>query len=293
MSVVVTVGTSKSMGYQYNFYNTLDQISSLFDAVIIVSSTREQFTLERYRNVTLISDERSWFPEVNGVEEFQFGKLFDNTMLGLAAAAKISDTALLLSINQYVPYSQKEKLYKSAQSLVERKAPWAWMHKAYQVCDKMTYPSNRVPYLINLNVLDEIVMQPDSLIYKGKKTKIEDGFFVSPPFYIVDMLGDATKEDFDAKWDFYETKLFNYAYGHDRPRPDWDERVAYLQSKLENKVLWRGADVPEARKFAAALPGDAAAHFLKVPECDWGSLVLRLAKVRIKSVLRHVSGKFR
>lgn len=289
VSAVVPVGTAKSMGYQYNFYNTLDQLSKVLDRVILVSSTREKFSLDKYDNVILLSDERSWFLEESGEETFQFGKLFDNTMLGLQKAAEVSDVTLLLSINQYVPVSQKSGIYKSAQSLIDKRQPWAWMHKAYQVCNKITYPSNRVPYLINLKLLDEIVIEPDSLVYKGKKTRIEDGLFLRPPFYIVDMLGDATREDFDAKWDFYEIKLFNNAYGHDRSRPDWDERITYLQSKLVNKVLWHDADVPEATKFATSLPGNAAANYLITPECSWLRIQAKIVKNVMREILRGVS----
>lgn len=266
ISAVLTVGTDESMGYQYNFYNVIEQLSKIFDCVILVSSTRKSFNLSNYENVILLSNEKSWFSLRDGVEEFQFGKLFDNTMLGLHEASRHAEVAILLSINQYLPESQKNNLNKAAKLLVKERRPWAWMYKSYQILDRLTYPSNRLPYLINLNMISEIEMAPDSLLYKGQKVKIEDGLFLRAPFFIVDMMGDTTAKDLELKWDFYESKLFKYTYGVDRERPSWDERVAYLQHKLSNKVLWKGANVGEAITYSSALPGTAAAYFLEIPE---------------------------
>lgn len=286
ISAVVTVGRDDSMGYQYNFYAILQHLSKIFDKVIIVSSTRKKFKLNECENIILISDERSWFPLTENGETFQFGKLFDNTMLGLREASKHTKAALLLSINQYLPKKQKTKIYKSAEYLINSNKPWAWVHKSYQILDKITYPSNRVPYLINLGMLDQVTMAPDSIIYKGRKTPIEDGLFIKPPFFIVDIMGDTSKEDLELKWDYYESKLFAYTYGTTRERPSWEERVNYLQLKLANKIYWQDAEVPEAKFFSDRLPTCVAAHRLIVQELPKINILYKYFKSSIK-ILRN------
>ena len=165
ISALVNVGPIDSLSYQYNSKVVLDNLILYFDRVYLISSSRKTQSLPITSNkIIFISNEGSWFKLDKNKELFTLNKLVDNiNKLSRMSKQDNVDFALNMSINQYISDNNFKHLVKYCEILKKDNKPFGYLYKAYQILDRVTYPCVRLPWVLNMEYVENISFAPDAI----------------------------------------------------------------------------------------------------------------------------------
>ena len=81
IGVLLPIGRMDKFGYQYDDFTKIiiDNLSNFADFVLVLSSSRfiKKELFEKYTNIKVISNDKTWFKMVNGEEIFSWKVLAD------------------------------------------------------------------------------------------------------------------------------------------------------------------------------------------------------------------------
>lgn len=180
IAIVCPVGHFDRHGYQHVIRTCILSMAAFASRVILVQSVRSGQSLADIlqapvANVTLVSDERTWFEMREGAEYFDLNKIGANVNLGLEIAREDGfEVAIHAESNQYVPKATRKPLKATCAALLEGGYPYGWLYRRDQLADTTFHANLRRPWIFNL-AMGVSVGEPDGAILDGHFIQHERG----------------------------------------------------------------------------------------------------------------------
>lgn len=273
ITALVCVGPLNRLSYQYNAKIVLENFAEFFDRVYVVSSSRETRSLPVVSSkIALISDAETWFPvDDHGAEIYNAVTLNRglNKILNIAIKEG-TDFAICMCVNQYIDSENSKRMRDYCGRLHAEGRPFGYLYKAYQILDKITYPDVRLPWVVNARLCkdNQISFAADSIFFQGKNVRIENGLYLCAPFYITDVYGEMTEQDFVERWNYYLKHLRKSVRGEEGDS-GWDYWRRYYEKKANRKVVNKHATLSDwGRKILANIPPNALVYKIKINRFD-------------------------
>ena len=245
IAVICPVGPLDRFGYQYNHELIVQNLCIFSDRVYLFSSSRNRSRvdslLDRFANLTYLSDERTWFSlDAHQREVFDLLAVERNQNLALACCREDDiDCAIVVHINQYVQAANMPRLRQVCQDMLADAQPWAWLYRKYQLRDRLFHTSVRLPWILNLRADQAFQIATDSIRSpKGEVLRMEQGFWPERDgVSVVDCGMELTVGD------LADIRNFTRCYADINPDADpefsWDHYRSYYARKYRAMVLSR------------------------------------------------------
>lgn len=237
--VYIPVGPIYRLSYQYHVKTVLENWTTYFDHVVVISNSRETVELPINRkNLTLISDSDSWFPQnENGDEVTDWDVISRNAQrVKDYSLVKEHDIYIVGDILFYISGDQYQRFDRYCDQLVSSNQLFYYRYRSFQVFDRLLVPSIRHPWIININHQDfqESKVFPDELRVDGRIYRAERGQFKDAPCHFYDMYpAILTKRDYHDKYEYY-IKYLNEYYNNQGQGKDWLAFVAREYNKYKS-----------------------------------------------------------
>lgn len=184
VGIILPIGDLGSFGYQYHPFKIVKNHLAFADTLAIISSTSKnpkKFPI-RSSKVIYHSSPQSWFTRARGREVFSYNTLNSNVNLGLDLLRENKcDIALEIHVNQYIPENSGVTLRNYLKVVLDKKKPYGWLYKKYQLGEKIFNADIRLPWIINLQTPRTYRFDVDSIenVLNGHKVKIQSGHYSS------------------------------------------------------------------------------------------------------------------
>ncbi|MCG7531149.1 hypothetical protein MHM98_07260 [Psychrobium sp. MM17-31] len=206
VAACIPIGALDRYGYQYIWRDALAIQAQAFDKVYLYSTTRQNIGLEiNIPNVELVVIDDVLFElDETGVECFSIYKIYNayNHSLHVAKNEHM-DFLFCSAINCYIDDENSHNMRVYLERIKAEGRPFGYFAKAFQLYDKVCYPNSLLPLIANLDFVDDIKIDVDVMEYKGARYGWKGGLQRDFPFYIIDVFGIETLEDFKLKFDWY------------------------------------------------------------------------------------------
>jgi hypothetical protein len=206
IAVCIPIGALDKYGYQYIWREVLANQSKAFDKVYLYTTIRANINLDvGIENVELvIIDDVLLDLDANGNELFSIYKIYNayNQSL-LKAKTDGMDFLFCSAINIYIDDVNALSMRNYLNGIKTQRKPFAYYAKAFQLYDKVCYPNSLLPLIANLDFIDDIKIDIDVMEYKGERYGWRGGHHTDFPFYIIDVFGVETLNDFEEKFNWY------------------------------------------------------------------------------------------
>lgn len=237
VAAVIPIGPLDSMGYQYHWKLSVRVFSSVFDKVLLVTTTslNKNLYFERDNVELLCYDEALFDLDENGCEVFDIWKIYKALQIGARKAKDEGfDFAFVGSINMVVSLAERSTLYSYLEGLKQSKSRIGWSRRSF-VLGRLRFAENAIiPNIYNLEFLDRVNWDIDSMVVGNFRFRIMKycGFSLPNLPIIYDVLGTETETDFREKFSWYEK-----SYRAQLNRPGKDKKYSDFLDKLTNSVL--------------------------------------------------------
>jgi len=261
IAAIVPIGYLDRMGYQHVWYECVGSIASFADHVYLVSSVREPGATFAQSNVTMISDEATWFARTpEGAEWFDAYKVMENVNSAAhLAASEGYDVGVCLMVNNYVPVEARAILRWRCEGVAEHPGVVHFLYRRDQLGDQMFGASVQLPFMVNLH-RDTWRFSTDSLVLdSGVIMKMVRGDWPNHDAEaIVDVQLEMTVDDLRDK----QTFIRNYRdLVPKRPAGwDWDYWRHYYVEKFRQKRRAGTVTDPTGLAIAAKSRPDFVSH---------------------------------
>jgi len=263
IAAIVPIGYLDRMGYQHVWYECVGSIASFADHVYLVSSVREPGAVFTQSNVTLISDEATWFARTpEGAEWFDAYRVMENVNSAAhLAASEGYDVGICLMVNNYVPDGTGKWLRACCEGMLLKGFAFEYLYRQDQLGDQLFSASVRLPFIVNLH-LQYVRFSADSLEVGGSLGDLymmeRDDFRASDFEAIVDVQLEMTVDDLREK----QTFIRNYRdLVPKRPAGwDWDYWRHYYVEKFRQKRRAGTVTDPTGLAIAAKSRPDFVSH---------------------------------
>lgn len=269
IGILCPIGPLDRFGYQYNTLPILRSLTTFGTKVYLCSSTRNRAQidtiLETFPTVEYIAGPETWFAQdEHGDEVHEIFQITRNVTRMMEHARRDGmDVGVSIHISQYVQDRAMDPLRAVAQRMLDDGRPYDWLHKKYQLYDRLFHADVRVPWIVNLRIDNPYTFSPDSLTQRdtGETVRIESADFrAHDDVAIVDCPMERTPQDLV---DFKEFTRFYAELNPNAPTGfDWDYIREYYVRKFNVKHISDEPLDPTGRAIAAASRPDFVSHLL-------------------------------
>ncbi|MFB0979581.1 MAG: hypothetical protein QMC62_01525 [Alteromonadaceae bacterium] len=202
----IPIGALDRYGYQYIWKEALANHSQAFDKVYLYTTTRANVDLNiEFDNVEFIIDDEVLLDiDENELETFSIYKIYNAYNLSVERAKNDGiDFVVCSAINSYLDDDNSLNMRIYLNKLKANNQPFGYFAKAFQLYDKICYPNSLLPFIINVDFINDITLDVDVLEYNGTRYGWKGGFHDKFPFYFTDVFGIETLADFECKFEWY------------------------------------------------------------------------------------------
>jgi len=279
----IPIGALDKYGYQYTWKEALANQANTFDKVYLYTTTRDNIDLTLdFDNVELIIDDGVLLDvDENGNETFSIYKIYNAYNLSLQKARLDGfDFVLCSAINSYIDDENSKNMREYFRILKLNNEPFGYFAKAFQLYDKVCYPNSLLPFVVNLDFINDIKLDVDVLEYKGKRHGWKGGLHTDFPFYMTDVFGVETLTDFEGKFNWYIKSYMKEWQGKEVFFNSEDE-IRKFQSKVGKVAInYEYAQTDIVQLFSKNIPEDSFVR--SIPFITQSKYVLLVKSIVIK-----------
>jgi len=243
LAVIAPIGPLDRYGYQHNSLSSIEGMAALGDRVYLVQSTRNdagiRSLLEAFKNAVCISDERTWFGRVSGVEVFDIWRVVGNINIGIQQSrADGMDAAICLDLGGYVETTAIAPIRRACARMLDAGESFGWICRRDQLADKLFGVNGRAPHLYNLSAAVRAIT--DGIVVDGRALFVERGDYTNEDkattdAQYVDIGLECTVDDLEAKMNFLH--CYSDLLPKRSPVFDWSYWRNYHTHKTRQKPL--------------------------------------------------------
>jgi hypothetical protein len=241
IAALVPIGPLNRMGYQYYWKDIIENHANVFDKVYVCTNLYENIDLKfDYDNVELVYH-KDLLLEKNstGKEEYSQIKVKQAVEAGVEKIRKDGlDFVVMIMINSYLDDENAVKMRKYLKRLKKEKKPFGVYTNAFQIYDKVFYPREIMPYILNLKSLEKKEFSTDKIIIDNVEYPwIGGSLFENTSFTIIDIDGEQTEGDYKEKYNWYHKSLSREMEGKEIGKFNFSERIKNLENRMLTIVV--------------------------------------------------------
>lgn len=261
---IVPLGYLDRHGYQYHTETCLGSFAEAVDHVFAICTVPGQ-TVPLMDNLTILDVPESHFSFVAGELHYDLRRVIMAWQGGLDCAWDEGfDTALLLSVTNYIPVGARAALRHKAETMLLEGDPFDWTYRRLQLGGTLYQSSVRDPYLINLHEGAQMSLQADCIwdSIEGTVGRVYGHYPAFDQEAIVDVPLELTEADLAAKMTFLRNL---HEYSSKRPVTySWEWWQRYYAAKFSGLVATEDPLDEYGRNIAAQTRPDFVSHQIGV-----------------------------